>query len=356
MNVKISLLSFVLMALPVCSEAQTARNPLNLEPARVSLQKRISSWRLADETFYHADGSQFDKRSYVFDEYGRQIADVTLQWNKADNTWQNAMQTEYLYEKDKETTIAKSNRQSTSKTETISDSEGKPVYSLTCLWNKNTAAWSVHPYQRCEWIYDDNGLVQAFMKQYKNRTSNEWDDYSVRILYAYDRDGVLNEELFQTWNAKTGQWTNRGKYSYSILNEHQKAAISYIYASDDWIVDGKTIYFSDEEGKITRCEYFNHTDETLAAYSLITYSESIEPPTVIESNEINVYPNPVISSFELTAPDEYVGKTMQLFNVSGNPVKSMPIHSQHTQVEVNGLPSGVYLLKIGDVTKRLIIK
>jgi len=356
MNLKISLLSILLMALPFSSEAQTARNPLNLEPARVTLKKQISSWILTGETFYLADGTQLDKRSYTFDENGRRIADVTLRWNKADNSWRNVMQSEYLYEKGKEIVIDKSERPGWSKTEIFSGMDGKPVYSLAYLWNKNAYDWSANPYQRCEWEYDSNGLVKACFKQYKNRATNEWDDVSIRILYLYDEAGVLNEELFQTWNAELNQWSNKGRYIYSTDNEQQKEAESYFYASGKWIFDGKTVYLYDGDGKITRCEYFNNSDKSLTAYSLFTYSEGFEPQNVAESNEINVYPNPAVSSFELSVPDGYFGKTMLLFNVSGNQVKSIPVHNKITQVDVNGLSSGVYLLKIDEVTKRVIIK
>ena len=356
MNLKNSLLSVVLMAVPVCSEAQTARNPLNLEPARVTLKKQNSSCVLTNETLFLADGAQLDKRSYTFDENGRRLADVTLRWNKTAKSWQNTMQTDYLYEMGKEIVISKSDRQSMSKTEIFSGADGKPVYSLTCLWNKNVDDWSVNPYQRCEWEYDNKGLVTAYLKQFKSKTSNEWDDYSIRILYSYDETGALKEELFQTRNAELNQWNNKGRYIYSTDNEQQKVAESYFYASGEWKDDGKTIYLYDGEGKITRCEYYNTTDKSLAAYSLFTYSESIEPLVVTETNEINVYPNPTVSSFELTVPDACVGKTMLLFNVSGNLVKSMPVNRQNIQVDVSGLSSGFYLLKIDDAAKRIIIK
>jgi len=356
MNLKISLLSILLMALPFSSEAQTARNPLNLEPAQVTLKKQISSWILTGETFYLADGTLLDKRSYTFDDNGRRIADVTLRWNKADNSWRNVMQSEYLYEKGKEIVIDKSDRPAWSKTEIFSGMDGKPIYSLTSLWNKNADDWSANPYQRCEWEYDSNGLVKACFKQFNNRASNEWDDVSIRILYLYDEADVLNEELFQTWNAELKQWSNKGKYIYSTDNEHQKVAESFFYASGEWISDGKTVYFYDVDGKITRCEYFNTTNKSLAAYSLFTYSEGLEPQNAAESYEINIYPNPAFSSFELSVPDIFIGKTMLLFNVSGNQIKSIPVQNQITQVDVSGLSSGVYLLKIEDITKRVIIK
>lgn len=357
MNLKISLLSVVIMSLPLCSQAQTARNPLNFEPAQMALQKRISSWKLSEEIFYRTDGTPFDKRSFLYDENGQKTAEITLRWNKVDKTWHNTEQCEYLFETNREILINKSGEQYITKTEIVSDAEGKPAYSLTYQWNNLADDWSNQPYLRCEWMYDGNGRVTTYQKQHKNRETNEWYTFNIRILYSYDKNGFLMEELFQAWNYGTDQWTNRGKYNYLKISEQQKTAYSYIYASDSWVSDGKTVYFYDENAKITRCDYYkNEADQTPNAYSINTYSEIAPLRVITESSAIKVFPNPVVSSFEMTIPNEYVGKTMHLFDAWGKPVKTIPITKTTTQTDVSGLSNGIYLLKIGGSTQKIIIQ
>jgi len=357
MNLKIFILSIATMAISVFVNAQTARNPLNLEPAQVTLQKRISSWKLSEEIFYRADGTPFDKRSYVYDENGRKTEDLTLSWSGTNNTWLQTMQSHYQFETDKKVVINKAGRQFTSKTDIISDATGKPVYSFSYQWNRLADDWSIHPFRRCEWVYDSNGLVSAYLKQHINKETNEWNEFDARILYTYDETGALTEEIYQSWNANVNQWADAGKYKYATVSEQQKIATSYIYASGHWVSDGKTVYLFDEEGKITRCEYFkNDTDKSLNAYSINTYSECVRFPDIVELSSINIYPNPVVSSFELTVPNVFLGMMALLYDVSGKQVMTFPVLSQQTQVDVSRLTSGVYFLKIGNISKTIILQ
>ena len=357
MNLKISLFAFFLMALPVGSGAQTVRNPLNFELAQVPLQTHISSWKLSEEIFYRPDGTPFDKRSYSYDENGRKMADLTLRWNKTDEMWFQTQQCDYLTEKGREVAINRSGVQYVSRTEITSDTDGKPLYALTYEWNNSTDDWSTHPCQRSEWVYNRDGLLTTCLKQHLNLETKTWNDFDVRILYAYDEAGVLTEELYQSLNAETGQWTNGGKYQYNNVSERQKVASSFIFASDRWVSDGKTVYLYDEEGKLTRCEYYlNDADKSLNAYSINTYSEPFSLPEAIEPETVSVYPNPVVSSFELTVPGSLIGKTLQMYDVSGKQVMTLPVQNQRTQVDASRLSSGVYILKIGDLTKKIILQ
>jgi hypothetical protein len=370
MNLKISLLMIVVLTWPLCAGAQTARNPLNHEPARVTLQKGISSWKISEEIFYLADDAPFEKRSFRYDENGRKTSELKFRLNKVTQAWDNTSTSEYLYESGKEIVMNRSGRQYTSKTETISGQDGKPLYSYTWSWNRDADDWSPNPYLKSGWVYNGNGRVTTLLKQHNNMygqvmpypnahdmATGEWNDCDARILYTYNETGALTEEVYQSWNAEQGLWDNKGRYTYSSDKERQKEAISYIYASGNWVFDGKTVYTYDEEGKIVRCAYFkNNTDNAPNAYSIIAYSEIAQPPREIEAKEIQVFPNPAVSFFELTVPDEYVGKTVQLFDTFGNQVKSLPVTGQRTQVDVNSLKSGVYMLKIGELSKKIIVQ
>jgi len=356
MNLKVILLAIIVGAVSVSSQAQTARNPLNFEPAQVTLQKYVLSKNLADELIYHADGRQIDKRSINYDNNGRKTKDVVLRWNETNKSWQNLMVSEFSYEEGKKIVSNSSNRQNMSKTETVVDSNGKPVYSFTFSWDDGSDDWSVIPFMRCEWVYDTNGLATTYLKQYKNRKTNDWNAFSERILYIY-KAGDLVEELFQRWNNQQEQWINGGRYCYAKESDQKIVAFSSIYVSDEWLDDGKTVYLYDGEGKITRGEYYkNSTDATFDAYSLFFYSEVSDFAAATEPKELIVYPNPVVSSFELTVPDGYAGKIMYLFDLYGNQVKTLVVQNQKTSVDVSGLSGGIYILKIDELTQRLIIK
>ena len=361
MNIRISLLSIVAMTISMLASAQTARNPLNHEPANVTLQKRLSSWKLSDEIFYRADGTPFDKRSFNYNEDGRITSEVLFRLNAGDNTWYETSKREYAFAGDKETVITtttnSASRQNASKVETVYNTERKPLYSCTYSWNNDAADWSVYPYLRCEWEYNNKEQVIACRKQHINPKTNKWNDFDAHILYAYDEKGTLTEEIYQSWNPEQSSWVNKGRYTYSNNGEQQKTATSCIFVSDRWMTDGKTIYTYDTEGKLTRSDFYgNNPNNTPNAYSLCSYSENAKAPISVETSDIKVYPNPVISSFEITVPEEYFGKTMYLFDAFGIQVKSQIINNQTTQIDVSPLTSGIHILKIGNVSKTLIIK
>lgn len=82
-----------------------------------------------------------------------------------------------------------------------------------------------------------------------------------------------------------------------------------------------------------------------------------ELPSKNDSLLITAYPNPFINVINITAVNssDLTGKTIQLFNVSGNLVLSQVGTSSKTILNVGHLPSGMYILKI-EGTKTLILK
>lgn len=357
MKLKISLLFIVVVACLPYAGAQTACNPLNFEPARVPILKGLSSWKLSEEIYYRADDTPFEKRSYQYDENERQTAELTFRFEKDDRTWRQTVKSEYQYDEGKKIVMELSGQQWTSKTEIMADVDGKPCLSFAYAWNRYADDWSVNPYLKTEWTYNEQGQVTTCLKLHKNPTTNEWYEFDIRISYDYDSDGALREELFQSWNNEQRQWINKGSYRYSTINKLQKEAVSSFFVNDNRVFDGKTVYFYDEEGKIARCEYYKYnTDKVLNAYSINTYTEMASQPETLESPEITVFPNPVVSSFTLTVPKEFVGKTMYLFDAWGKQAKMLPVADQTTQIDVANLTRGVYLLKIGELSNKIVLK
>ena len=360
MNIRISLLFIVVLTISVCVGAQTARNPLNHEPARITIIEGFSSWKLSEEMFYRADGVHIDKSLFAYDENGQKISHTTMSWNERENLWQNSSKTEYIKGESKDVSILSVGNitgwQYSAKTETIYDSDGKRTYSLTYSWDNNIEDWSVAPSLKCEWIYDENGYIKEYLKIHPDTKTNELNIIEAHILYSFDKDGELIEELYQSWNEDSKSWISRGKYTYSRENKTQKVAMSYFYASNKWVFDGKVIYSYDDEGKLTRIDYYgNNPDQSLSAYSLYAYSEN-KCQVISETADINIYPNPVISSFELMVPGVFVGKTASIFDVYGKFVKSIVVNYEKMQVDVNGFLGGIYVLHIGDKTKKFVIK
>ena len=361
MNIKVGFLSVVMLAMPVFIGAQTARNPLNHEPARLTLQKGISSWKLSDETFYRADGTPFDKRCFEYDNNGQRMSDVTQSWSKGDEAWLKNTKYDYTYGENKMIKVSSVKNatgwQNASKVEVMNDSRGRQNYSMSYSWDSSTDDWSIAPSLKCEWVYDENGRITEYLKRYMNKETKEFNDFDARILYSYDEEGGVNEELYQAWNQESKSWTNVGRYTYSKESDSKKVAMSYFFAAGKWQLDGKTIYLYDKDGKLARSEFYGSSaDAPLTAYSLFAYSEDVICQKITYMEDISVYPNPVVSSFELTVPESLVGKTASIFDIYGIFVKSAVVNNKKIQVDVSEIHAGIYVLQIGDKTKKIIIK
>ena len=360
MNFRISLLSVVVLTMSVYASAQTARNPLNHEPSRITLQKGASSLKFTEETFYQADGTCIDKRIFIYDENGRKISITSQLWDKSSASWQNSSKNDFTYGENRSITISSAvsltGWQNTTKTENVFDAERKQIYSQTYNWDNSIDDWSIAPAQRNEWIYDANGRAAEYLKKRINEKTGECSIIEARILYSYGEKGALAEELYQSWDTESNSWQNGGKYTYSNNSDKQLTAMSYFYVSGKWFFDGKIIYSYDIDGKLFRSDnYGNDANNTLKAYSLYAYSEKISP-VITESADITIYPNPVISSFELSVPAELVGKTAGIFDAYGKFVKSVLVNEEKVQVNVSGINGGVYILNIGDKTKKFVKK
>jgi hypothetical protein len=74
-----------------------------------------------------------------------------------------------------------------------------------------------------------------------------------------------------------------------------------------------------------------------------------------ENNEIGckVFPNPFKDEFMMIAKEEYIGKEFQIFDISGKLVESASINSTEQKHKIS-LKTGLYFLKIGDYTIKLI--
>jgi len=353
---KICLLVVAVMIGSVYADAQSAHNPLNRKPASLTLQKGISAKKPIDMTYYRADGTPFDKFSLTYDESGRRVEDLARRWNGA---WQDVSKYNYIYEEDKMTVVSSLWRAEkwsvASKTEYYYNSEGKKAYSLYYLWNNANEDWS-KPAIKEEWTYDKNGRMTEYQESHINTETMAWNDCSARIIYSYDNEGNLSEELYKSVNMQNGLWADGGKCIYSANGKGEKTVASYNYIANKWLPDGKSVYIYDNEGNIIRSEHSGSKDEAFSAYCIYTYSDAYFFAEEFTAGDINVYPNPVVSSFELTVPAALVGNTASLFDLSGQPVKSIAVSSETVRVDVSGLSKGVYFLKIADKTKTFVIK
>jgi hypothetical protein len=363
MKFKISFLFVAMMMTMVCTYAQSRRNPLNMEPANIRLNKGVSPKKLSGMTFYRPDGTQFDRTTIIYGENGRKISELNQRWDIQNDAWTDVSKSDFMYKANSLLTLssvfAGNSWKGLSKTEIHYNGVGKTDSSFNYNWNRKAGGWSEKPAVKGVWIYNnENGRATESVKWSLNKNTGEWDIPATRVLYSYDGQGNLHGEVMQSWNYNSEMWKDAGRYIYSY-NERQDEVIctSYTASGDDWVYDGKIICSYDEDGDMVRCEYYdNNTDGSMNAYCVYVYVDTDKAKSSIKDEDINVYPNPVVSYFDLVVPEGLVGKTAFFFDVSGKQQKSVLISGTSVKVDVSGLSTGVYFMKVDSYTKKIFIK
>ncbi|MFA8450815.1 MAG: choice-of-anchor J domain-containing protein [Bacteroidales bacterium] len=107
---------------------------------------------------------------------------------------------------------------------------------------------------------------------------------------------------------------------------------------------------------------YNSTDKSTATWEIdnITLSTGDTPTAIIETEKVNfdVYPNPCQDAINIVVEDNM---DLQIINMQGAVVKSSTLAPNKNRVELNELPSGVYMVRISKEAqikgvKRIILK
>ncbi|MFA8449679.1 MAG: clostripain-related cysteine peptidase [Bacteroidales bacterium] len=98
--------------------------------------------------------------------------------------------------------------------------------------------------------------------------------------------------------------------------------------------------------------YINPEGESTPSNTIEVFQQGVGLDELI-SAEINIYPNPNSGNFTINTK-ELIGAKLSILHISGKAILNKEIHSN--LIKVNGLDSGVYLIKIASKNKLIIRK
>ena len=80
--------------------------------------------------------------------------------------------------------------------------------------------------------------------------------------------------------------------------------------------------------------------------------------TVAEGMTLSVYPNPAVSSVKVSFNALESASEVVLFDMTGRRVVAMPVAAGSTEAQsaVNGLATGVYMLRMGDASAKVVVR
>ena len=76
----------------------------------------------------------------------------------------------------------------------------------------------------------------------------------------------------------------------------------------------------------------------------------------LENTNFSIYPNPVHNNVQLTITNYQLGESLQILDITGQLVKLVKIQNTRIVIETSDLKCGIYFVKVGRLTKKLIIE
>jgi hypothetical protein len=70
--------------------------------------------------------------------------------------------------------------------------------------------------------------------------------------------------------------------------------------------------------------------------------------------ELNAYPNPAMDEILLTSKTDIIGETFIIYNSTGKTMKTGIVDTQNARINLGNLPSGFYVLTVGETKARII--
>jgi len=152
---------------------------------------------------------------------------------------------------------------------------------------------------------------------WQNWNGNAWEN-SQLFIYTYDANNNQTSELSQDWNGSA--WENFWQWLYTYDENNFTVDDSYKFWNDDGtvVLEGDSTYY-----------YFH----TVVGINDLTMS--------FES--ITVCPNPSSGKITIETPIEGI---INILNTSGQAILQKLITEPNTTIDVSGLPSGVYVVKL----------
>jgi hypothetical protein len=135
--------------------------------------------------------------------------------------------------------------------------------------------------------------------------------------------------------------------------------LNFNIIAEQAIIDSNENSVSNEAfiGSYLYFTYSRYSPSSIVLSKAANFSKLVSTPSerrIEETDNITLFPNPASSHVNIlsnSTPLEY-----ELFNIKGQRVKSGTLKSNNAQLNVSSLNNGVYFLKIGSKTKKIIIQ
>ncbi len=231
------------------------------------------------------------------------------------------------------------------------------IQSIYKQWDIAGASWK--NMNRTEWVYLSNTSISSETTSQWNTTSSVW-DYSGKNLYTYTAAGYKDLETYQSYNLTSLTWVNSSMKDHNYdanNNEIETLESNWNTTTSTWqIITRKTYEYIG--GNLVAEDHYSNWNTAMSYFNNHIRFEHHCRSTHVGIYDISVaeqfslYPNPVssrnliINSLENT--------TFIISDITGKTMQSGELTIGENAIQLQDLSAGIYLVKIGNSTKRFI--
>lgn len=78
--------------------------------------------------------------------------------------------------------------------------------------------------------------------------------------------------------------------------------------------------------------------------------------SLLNAEGYRVFPVPAVDFVTVEVPAEVVGQTAYLMDLNGRMIAKVTLNEVATRIDVSGIASGTYMLRVGTMTKKVVVK
>jgi len=298
------------------------------------------------QEWYNSSWENYDYTTYTYDASYNLINELNKYWN--DNTWINNSLCTYIYD---------ANNNKTSELHQYWDSStwiNNSLYTYIYDANNNKTSELLQYWDNSTWInyyqftytYDANNNLTSELRQ--NWNSSTWENFFLNT-FTYDASNNLSNALEQSWTGN--DWRNHLLYTYTYdANNNLIIALGQIWTSF-WRQSSLCTNTYDANNFITSKVgryWSDYSTSLMSGDSIYYYYHTIlglNYPIAQEGN-ILVYPNPTSTNITIETP---IKGSISILSLNGQQLLRQEITEPSTTIDVSGLKSGVFVVKvIGD--------
>lgn len=218
----------------------------------------------------------------------------------------------------------------------------KPVSLFSCFCYPSTASF-------CESVNENNHIVEVVVIDKPESYNLEVKILSeIALTIIEDTILILGQDGFNC-GENMGLFEIGDTLIFGLLNmEIQDVNIQETY---NWYLDGCLLnYLRVENGLIT-----GKIREDLFSSSIEDFNNSIDDCLAIEidvgvinieDSNIRIYPNPIIDEFFIDLSTNTIAESIEIYDINGKKVLNERNDLENGKINLVGIPSGLYFLKI----------